>query len=103
MPSHWKVHGREKKVLLRDSQHGRLPRDILDAPKTGFSVPYSYWLRTSLYDFLRDHALEQKFLFQFGFDRKRVEAALGSHHRGTRDYGFSLWKILQLALWAREE
>jgi asparagine synthase (glutamine-hydrolysing) len=103
MPSYWKVHGREKKVLLSDSQRGRLPASILDGPKTGFSVPYSNWLRTSLYDFVRDSALEKKFLYRFGFDGRRVEAALDCHHRGKRDYGFSLWKILQLALWARGE
>lgn len=103
MPSHWKAHGNEKKVLLRSSQRGRLPSDILDGPKTGFGVPYSYWLKTTLYEFCRDRILEQKFLCRFGFDERRVESALRKHRQGTRDYGFTLWKILQLALWAGKE
>jgi len=103
MPSNWKVHGSQKKVLLRCSQRGRLPTEILDGPKTGFGVPYGHWLRTSLNEFLHDHAMEKNFLDRFGFDQRRVEAVLDSHYRGTRDYGFTLWKILQLALWARDK
>lgn len=99
MPSHWKVHGREKKVLLRDSQRGRLPASILDGPKTGFGVPYGHWLRTSLYEFSRERLLDKAFLDTFGFRPGAVEASLSGHRSQQRDSGMILWKLLQLAIW----
>lgn len=98
MPSNWKARGTEKKVVLRDSQRGRLPTDILDGPKTGFGVPYEHWLRTSLYDFSRERLLDHGFLNQFALDAKKVEKALVQHRTGQRERGFMLWKLLQLSL-----
>ena len=61
VPSAWKVRGMQKKVLLRAAMRGRLPDAVLDAPKTGFGVPYEHWLRGSLHDFARDLVLEDQF------------------------------------------
>lgn len=98
MPSIWKAHGTEKKVVLRESQRGRLPTDILDGPKTGFGVPYEHWLRTLLYEFSRERLLDRGFLNQFALDGLKVEQMLVQHRTGQRDKGFMLWKLLQLSL-----
>jgi asparagine synthase (glutamine-hydrolysing) len=100
LPSILKVKGREKKVVLRQSQRNRLPADILDGPKTGFGVPYEYWLRSSLYEFTRERLLDQKFLHQFSIDGVVVERMLVQHKNKTVERGFMLWKLLQLALFA---
>lgn len=95
-PSHWKNNGMEKKILLRDSQRGRLPKDILDGPKVGFGVPYQHWLRTSLYDFARERLLDPEFTRKFGIDTQVVEKMLEQHRGNVVDRGFLLWKLLQL-------
>jgi asparagine synthase (glutamine-hydrolysing) len=99
-PSIWKVMGAENKVVLRQSQRGRLPADILDGPKTGFGVPYEYWLRSSLYEFARERLLDRNFLHQFSLDGAIVEQMLVQHKNRTVERGFMLWKLLQLALFA---
>jgi asparagine synthase (glutamine-hydrolysing) len=80
----------------------RLPAEILDAPKTGFGVPYEEWLRTSLHEFARRAILADDFIERFGLDRARLETALAAHRARRRDRGFLLWKLLQLALWSRQ-
>jgi asparagine synthase (glutamine-hydrolysing) len=102
LPTEWKVRGGRGKVALREAMRGRLPKDILDGPKTGFGVPYQYWLRTGLYDFAREVILDETVCSRFGFDRPRLTKALAAHRDGTRDHGFVLWKYLQLGLWARQ-
>lgn len=101
MPSSWKVRGMEKKVLLRESQRGRLPDGILDGPKTGFGVPFQHWLRTSLYAYARERLLDRQFLDRFQISEERLERMLERHRTGRRDHGFTLWKVLQLAIWAQ--
>lgn len=101
VPSAWKVRGMQKKILLRAAMRGRLPDAVLDAPKTGFGVPYEHWLRGSLHDFARDLVLADQFTTRFGFDQAALRGAFHDHRTGRRDRGFTLWKLLQLALWAR--
>jgi asparagine synthase (glutamine-hydrolysing) len=102
LPSTLKVHGAQKKIVLRNAMRGRLPREVLDGPKTGFGVPYEEWLRTSLYEFARGAILDARFVERFGMDRTRLETALSEHRVGRRQRGFLLWKLLQLSLWSRE-
>jgi asparagine synthase (glutamine-hydrolysing) len=102
LPSMLKVRGKQKKIVLRDAMRGRLPREVLDGPKTGFGVPYEEWLRGSLYGFARAAILDSKFVDRFGMDRSRLETALSEHRLRRRDRGFLLWKLLQLSLWSRE-
>jgi asparagine synthase (glutamine-hydrolysing) len=99
IPTKWKVNGVQKKIILRDAFRGRLPKEVLDGPKTGFGVPYEHWLRTSLYEFTCDAILNPAFVARFGLDRIAVENTLKIHRNGKGNKGFILWKILQLALW----
>jgi len=102
LPAKWKVDGSQKKIVLRNAMRGRVPDDILDGPKTGFNVPFAYWLKTSLYNFVCEVVLDQQFLNRLGFDSDKLEKALREHRSGTRERGFTLWKLFQLALWAME-
>lgn len=99
LPARWKVRGLRTKVLLREAQRGRLPDAILDAPKTGFGVPFGHWLRGPLLPLARERLLDARFGAAFGLDRVQVERQLAAHASGARDHGFRLWKLLQLALW----
>lgn len=98
LPSTWKTKGTEKKVILRQSQRERLPNNILDGPKTGFGVPYDYWLRSSLYDFARERLLDDTYLQYFHLDRVVLERMLVQHREKSAGQGFMLWKLLQMAL-----
>jgi len=96
IPSKWKVNYNQKKIILRDSQRNRLPKSILDGRKTGFSVPYQYWLKTTLYEYTAQRILDNSFLNKFHFNKRMVENLLIDHKNGICDNGFMLWKILQL-------
>jgi asparagine synthase (glutamine-hydrolysing) len=102
LPTAFKVRGTQKKIALRDAMRGRLPEDVLDAPKTGFGVPYEAWLRGALHGFARAAILDPNFVKRFEMDRARLDTALQEHRAGRRDRGFLLWKLLQLALWSKE-
>jgi asparagine synthase (glutamine-hydrolysing) len=102
LPATYKVRGAEKKIVLREALRGRLPDDILDAPKTGFGVPYEEWLRGALYGFASATLLDPNFISRFHIDRARLEKALQEHRARRRDRGFLLWKFFQLALWSKE-
>lgn len=100
MPSRWKLRGRTSKYVLRRAMASRLPPAILNAPKSGFGVPYQHWLRGALYDMARGTVTSDRAVSRFGLDRVAIDKAFEEHRAGTREHGFGLWKLFQLALWA---
>ena len=103
MPSRWKVSKTQKKIVLRESQRGRLPNQILDGPKTGFSVPFSYWLCSPLKVFTREILLDRSVINYFGFDERLVDRALREMSPEGNNKTFLIWKLLQLALWKNSQ
>ena len=101
LPSSLKVRWGQKKWILRRALRGIVPDHILDAPKTGFGVPYSYWLRGPLKSYLQSVLFDPAILQQKVFDVKAISACMKEHHTGKRDNGFLLWKALNLALWCK--
>ena len=99
IPVDMKVRGVGKKIILRESQRSRLPGKILDAPKTGFGVPYGFWMREKLSEFTRDNVLDSGFLRKFNFERSEIEKLFGGLAAGDGRAEFMLWKLLQLSIW----
>jgi len=93
LPSKYKVKGKEKKYLLKRAFQDIVPNRILYGKKRGFGVPFSYWLRTSMKDFMRDEISSSSIY------TKKVSTMIDEHILGKRDHGFVLWKILNLSMW----
>src|SRR6185295_18328172 len=55
-PKH-KVRGFEGKVLLKRLARKLLPREIVDRPKVGFTVPLAPWFRGEMRELLTDTLL----------------------------------------------
>lgn len=99
LPASSKVRWGRKKWILRRALRGLLPDSILDAPKTGFGVPFGYWLRKPLAAYLRSVLLDGATSRSGLFDPAQLRRCLKEHSSGRRDHGFLLWKALHLALW----
>ena len=50
IPASLKVKNGVQKYLLKKVFEGTIPNEILYGPKTGFTVPYDYWLTNALSD-----------------------------------------------------
>jgi asparagine synthase (glutamine-hydrolysing) len=101
LPASFKVRGGEKKWILRRALRGIVPDEVLDGPKNGFGVPYEYWLRGPLAEYMRA-VLTDPAVARWGlFDPGVLAALMDEHVAGRRNHGFLLWKCLHLALWYR--
>jgi asparagine synthase (glutamine-hydrolysing) len=102
IPAALKLRGREKKWILREALRGRLPDDILDRPKQGFSVPLSSWLRADLHAWSRDILLDPVTLARGYFQPAGVRRLLDRHDAGVDACSKQIWALLMLELWHRE-
>ena len=88
-----------KKWLLKQALAGIVPDEVLDGPKTGFTVPFGYWLRTSLKPLFFDHLETFERRYAGVFDG----ALLRRWHEETdarrQDRSVTLWKALNFMVW----
>lgn len=99
IPSALKLHGREKKHILKETCRGFLTDDILYRKKMGFSVPLANWLRHEI------RPLVEALLFgnnsgvgEF-FDVAGVRALWEQHLAGHNLYTQELWALVAFELW----
>ncbi|MBI4840476.1 MAG: asparagine synthetase B, partial [candidate division NC10 bacterium] len=101
IPSHLKVRGRAKKIILRRALAGLLPEETLHRPKMGFGVPIEHWLRHELRDLVTQTLLGRRCLERGYFRRETVQRLVDEHVQGTTNSQQVLWTLLMLELWHR--
>jgi asparagine synthase (glutamine-hydrolysing) len=99
IPSSIKLPRGHQKWLLKKSLDGIVPNDVLYSTKTGFGVPYGFWVAHSLKDLFFDHLIRMNNSFPNVLDVIYIEKIHKMHVNNEGDYGFLLWKILNLSIW----
>jgi asparagine synthase (glutamine-hydrolysing) len=99
LPRSLKVEGRSGKHILKRALEEILPHDLLYSPKRGFGAPIREWFRNGLGDLLDSHLLNSPMRRRDFFDYKFITRLLEEHRRGTHDWSFHLWALLNLSMW----
>ena len=91
-----------KKWLLKKALKDIVPAEILSRKKTGFGVPYGFWLEESLRSLFFDNLL----LFQKKhpgiLDENHICNVYRDHVNNIHKRAFLLWKILNFMIWANQ-
>jgi asparagine synthase (glutamine-hydrolysing) len=102
LPVGMKMPGGRLKHLLKELAFSLVPRDMLDRPKQGFSVPIGHWFRGELREAFGD-ILGSPLTRQRGyFDHRFIDRVLTEHLDGKRDHSWQLWQLLVFELWHRQ-
>jgi asparagine synthase (glutamine-hydrolysing) len=99
LPPSLKIRRGRGKWILRELLAPTLPRELLDRPKSGFSVPVGAWLRGPLARWA-DDLLDPRALRAAGLDADLVGLRWLEHRRGERDWGGALWDVVTFRAWA---
>ncbi len=102
MPESLKMHGADKKYLLKKIVHRYVPKELMERPKMGFGVPVFDWLRTDLHAFvetyLGDEALNKHGLFNLS----EVNRIKDQFYRNNKNYNSLLWYLLMFQMWYKK-
>jgi asparagine synthase (glutamine-hydrolysing) len=99
VPRELKVEGKSGKHILKRALEEILPRDVLYRRKRGFGAPVEGWFRGPASRALEEHTLKSSLRRREFFDYRFIARLFDQHRRGTRDWGFHLWALLNLSLW----
>jgi asparagine synthase (glutamine-hydrolysing) len=101
LPPRWLLRDGLGKWALRSTVYERIPRALIDRPKTGFTVPLARWLRGPLREWT-DSLLSPPALANGPLDITAVTPALERLRAGHDDSALSVWAMLQFQAWHRE-
>ncbi|MFN3845078.1 MAG: asparagine synthase (glutamine-hydrolyzing) [Paracoccaceae bacterium] len=103
LPMSLKVQNRTGKAVLRDLLYRHVPKDLVDRPKAGFTMPVGRWLRGPLADWaeslLNVNALTQSSIF----DVESVRRLWSQHRTGSRNHETALWAVLMYQAWRADQ
>ena len=98
LPWNFKLHGNNRKRILKAAFADLLPNELMNRRKRGFGVPLAAWLRTTW----RKQAEEALFdgpLFSEGFIERVPLLKIWNDHQSARsDWSYLLWTLLMLSL-----
>lgn len=102
IPGRNKMPWGKKKWLLKEALRGIVPRDVLYGPKTGFRVPYGFWLRTALKPLFFDNLATLRRTRPNILDAAQVEALFAATDGAEHDRADTLWKLLNFMIWCNK-
>jgi asparagine synthase (glutamine-hydrolysing) len=102
IPAKWKLHNNVGKWIFRRTFGKLLPNEILNKPKSGFSIPLASWFQNDLRNLLHDCLLDQCARQRGLFKHEHVLRMVREHETGARLWHNRLWTLLMLELWFRE-
>lgn len=97
-PMEMKRQDGKDKWLLRQVLYQYVPREMIERPKMGFSVPIAQWLRGPLQSWANDlieNANDEI------FNLPAIRSRWSNHCKGDRDESHQLWALLMLLSWSR--
>jgi len=103
MPLNLKIRDGKGKWLLREVLYRHVPREMIERPKKGFSIPLASWLRGPLRDWA-EALLDGQRLHQDGFfEVAPIRSKWQEHLSGKRDHSRLLWSVLMFQAWLDEQ
>jgi len=101
LPDDLKVRGRAGKLPLRELAARRLPEEVRNKPKQGFSIPAAKWLRGDLKPMAEALLFDASRPFGGVLDDQVVRGMWQEHQSAARDHSVFLWGLMMLSLWRR--
>jgi asparagine synthase (glutamine-hydrolysing) len=99
LPQHMKVRNGQGKWILRQVLDRYVPKELVERPKRGFSVPIASWLRGPLREWAGS-LLDPGRVRRDGFlDPGPIQQKWEQHLSGRRNWQYHLWDVLMFQAW----
>jgi asparagine synthase (glutamine-hydrolysing) len=102
LPMTMKLRGQRGKWILRELLHRYVPRQLVERPKAGFSIPLDRWLRGPLRNWAESLLAERRIREEGFFKVQPIREKWLEHLSGKRAWQHQLWGVLMFQSWLDE-
>lgn len=102
LPPEMKLRHGQTKVILRQAMAKRLPAEVLEKPKQGFSIPIKHWLRGPLQPLMVDLLSPDTVKRRGYFKSETIERWVTDHLNQRANHSHRLWALMVFELWHRQ-
>ncbi|MCX6038725.1 MAG: asparagine synthase (glutamine-hydrolyzing) [Chloroflexi bacterium] len=99
LPLRMKMRHGQGKWLLRQVLYQYVPRQMIERPKKGFSVPIDAWLKGPLRGWAESLLGERRLKDEGFFNPKPIRQKWQEHLIGKHNWQYHLWDILMFQAW----
>jgi asparagine synthase (glutamine-hydrolysing) len=102
IPAERKQSLAQGKRLLRQLAQQRLPPQLYQLPKRGFTAPIGEWIAGSHEQMFKDEVLCANSVVGNHIDIRELRRRFDAHKAGRRDHGYLLWAVWVFARWLQD-
>ncbi len=99
MPWQYKIHGSNKKKILKETFADLLPKEVFSFKKKGFGVPLTLWfrneLKSELLQVLNSESIEKQGIFNSNY----IQSLINEHMSGKENHASQLWVLYVFQKW----
>ena len=99
LPPQMKLQRGQTKRILRQAVANRIPSEILDKPKQGFSIPLKHWLRGPLRPLMTDLLSNDTINRRGYFSADQVSTWMTQHLEQRANHSHRLWALMVFEMW----
>jgi asparagine synthase (glutamine-hydrolysing) len=99
LPAEYKKSRHVSKRVLREVLYKYVPQDLIERPKSGFSLPIGAWLRGPLRDWAEALLSVEQLSKSGAFNPSVVRLKWHEHLSGKRNWQAQLWNVLMFQVW----
>lgn len=103
MPLSLKLRDNTGKWLLRQVLYRYVPKELVERPKMGFSVPIDSWLRGPLKEWAEALLNESRLKTEGFLNPAPIREKWLEHLSGKRNWQYHLWNILMFQAWLEKQ
>ncbi len=99
LPTRFKVHNKQSKWIMRELLYRYVPKELIERPKMGFSMPLNSWLRKELKTSMLSVFDNRELIDSSGLDKDSVDRIWNQHQKGQYDNNLSIWSVFMYLTW----
>lgn len=102
LPSDYKFHDGQTKYILKQIVHKYIPKEVMERPKMGFSIPIESWLKNELRDMVMEYLSESSIKAHGLFNTSEVRMLVNDFMAGRTENHVKIWHLLMFQMWYKK-